>query len=68
MLAALRGTDGGSCHFHCKVLGTLHGACVCLCMFLLLNVVYLPIYAKLGLVVGMIKQMSDGKEVDIVNC
>ena len=34
----------------------------------LLNVVYLPIYTKLGLVVGMTKQMSDGKEVDIVNC
>ena len=33
-----------------------------------INVVYLPIYAKLGLVVSMTKQMSDGKEVDIVNC
>ena len=37
-------------------------------LFLLLNVVYLVIYAKLGLVVGMTKQMSDGKKVDIVNC
>ena len=36
--------------------------------FLLLNVVYLTIYAKLGLVVGTTKQMSYGKEVDIVNC
>ena len=43
-------------------------ASVCLCLFLLLKIVYLPIYAKLGLVVGMTKQMSDGKEVDIVNC
>ena len=41
---------------------------VCLCLILLLNVVYLPIYAKLGLVVGMTKLMSSGKEVDIVNC
>ena len=36
-------------------------------MFVSLNVVYLPIYAKLGLVVCMTKQMSNGKEVDIVN-
>ena len=41
---------------------------VCLCFFLLLNVVYLPIYAKLRLVVGMTKQMSNGKEIDVVNC
>ena len=48
--------------------GTLNGAGVCQCLFLILNVVFLTIYAKLGLVVGMTKQMSDGKEVDIVNC
>ena len=61
--AALRGTDNGSCHFHCTV-DTLCGAGVCLCLFLALKVVYLPIYAKLGLVVGMTKQMSNGKEAD----
>ena len=59
-VAALRGTDNGSCHFHCTVLAALCGAGVCLCLFLALDVVYLPIYAKLGLVVGMTKQMSDG--------
>ena len=68
ILAALCDTDGGSCHFHCTVLAALCGAGVCLCLFLLLNVVYLPIYAKLRLVVGMTKQMSNGKEADIVNC
>ena len=67
-VAALRGTDNGSCHFHCTVLAALCGAGVCLCLFLALDVVYLPIYIKLGLVVGMTKQMSDGKEADIVNC
>ena len=36
-------------------------------LFLLFNVVYLPIDAKLGLVVGITKQMSDGNEVDILN-
>ena len=65
---ALCDTDGGSCHFHCTVLVALCGAGVCLCLFLLLYVVYLVIYANLGLVVGMTKQMSNGKEVDIVNC
>ena len=67
-VAALRGTDNGSCHFHCRVLAAPCGAGVCLCLFLALNVVYLPIYAKLRLVVGITKQMSDGKEADIVNC
>ena len=67
-VAALRGTYNGSCHFHCTVRAALWGAGVCLCLFLALDVVYLPIYAKLWLVVGMTKQMSDGKEVDIVNC
>ena len=62
--AALCGTDGGSCYFHCTVLAAL---CACLCLFLLLNVVYLAICAKLWLIVGMTKQMSDGKEADIVN-
>ena len=55
-------------HFHCTVLAALCGAGVCLCLFLLLNVVYLAIYVKLGLVVGVTKQMSNGKEEDIVNC
>ena len=63
-VAALRGTDG-SCHFHCTVLAALCGAVVSLCLFLALDVVYLPIYAKLGLVVGMTKQMSNCKEADI---
>ena len=67
-VAALRGTDNWSCHFHCTVLAAPCGADVCLCLFLALDVVYLPIYAKLGLVVGMTKQKSDGKEEDIVNC
>ena len=67
-LAALCGTDNGSYHFHCTVLAALCSVSVCLCLFLALNVVYLPIYSKLGLIVGMTKQMSDGKEADIVNC
>ena len=66
--AALCGTDGGSYSFHCTVPAALCGAGVCLCLFLLLNIVYLAIYAKLGLVVGMTKQISNGKEADIVNC
>ena len=45
-LAALCGTDAGSCHFHCTVLAALCGAGVCLCLFLLLDVVYLPILCK----------------------
>ena len=56
------------CHFHCTVLAAHCGADVWLCLFLALNVVYLSIYAKLGLVFDMTKQMSNGKEVDIVNC
>ena len=68
VLAALRGSDNGSCHFHCMILADFCGAGVCLCLFLLLYVVYLAICAKLGLVVGMTKQMSNGKEADIVNC
>ena len=60
----LRSRDSGSCHFHCTVLADLCGADVCLCLFLLLKIVYLPIYAKLGLVIGMTKQMSNGKKVD----
>ena len=67
-VADLRGTDNGSCHFHCTVLAALCGAGVCLCLLLALDVVYLPIYAKLWLVVAMTKQMSDDKEADIVNC
>ena len=53
--AALCVTDGGSYHFHCTVPAALCCAGVCLCLFLLLNVIYLAIYAKLGLVVGMTK-------------
>ena len=70
-VAAQRGTYNESRHCHCTVLAALCGAGICLCLFLLLNVVYfiLPIYAKLARVVfGMTKQMSDGREVDIVNC
>ena len=67
-VAALRGTDNEWCHFHCTVLAALCGVGVRLCLFLALDVFYLPIYAKLGLVVGMTKQMSNGKEADIVNC
>ena len=63
-VAALHGTDNGSCPFNCTVLAALCCAGVCLCLFLALDVVYLPIYAKLGLVVGMTKQMSDDKEAD----
>ena len=66
VLAALCGTDGGSWHFRCTVLAALWAAGVCLCLFLLLNVIYLPIYAKLRLVVGMAKQMLNDKEADIV--
>ena len=68
VLAAVCGTDGGSCHFHRTVLAALCGAGVCLCLFLFFNVVYLLSYAKLGLVVGMTKQISDDKEADMVNC
>ena len=56
------GPAGRSCHFNCTILAAPCGAGVCLYLFLLLNVLYLPIYAKLGLVVGMTKQMSNGKE------
>ena len=65
--ADLCGTNGGSCHFHCTVPSALCDAGVCLCLFLLLNVVYLAIYAKLWLIVGMTTQMSNGMEVDIAN-
>ena len=68
VLAALCGTDGGSCHFNGMILAAFCGAGVCLCLLLLLNVVYLAICAKLWLVVSMTKQMSNGKEADIVNC
>ena len=63
-----RGTYNLSSHFHCTVLAALCGAGVCLCLLLVLDVVSLPIYAKLWLVVGMTKQISDGKEADIMNC
>ena len=68
VVAALLGADNGSYHFHCMMLADFCGSGVSLCLFLLLDVVYLAISAKLGLVVGMIKQMSNSKEVDIVNC
>ena len=45
-VAALRGTDDGSCHFLCTVLAALYGAGVCLCPFLTLDVVYLQIYCQ----------------------
>ena len=64
-VAALRGTDNGSCHFHSTLLAALSDVGVCL--FLALYVVYLLIYAKLGLVIDMTKQISDGKEADMVN-
>ena len=67
--AVLRGADNGFCHFHCMILADFCGAGVCLgFFFLLIHVVYLAICVKLGLVIGMTKQMSNGKEVDIVNC
>ena len=50
------------------ILADFCDAGVCLCWLLLLDVVYLAICAKLGLVVGMTKQMSNVKKVDIVNC
>ena len=68
VLEALHGTDNGSCHYHHMVLAALCVAGVCLCLFLLLNIVYLPIYAKLGLVIGMTKRKSNVKKADIVNC
>ena len=57
-----------SCQFQRELLAALCDAGVGLCLFLLLNVVYFPIYVKLGSVVGMTKEMSDGKETDILNC
>ena len=66
--AALHGADGGSCQFQSAELAALCNAGVCLALILLLNAVYLPIHLKLGLVVGMTNQMSDGKEEDILNC
>ena len=50
------------------ILADFCGAGVCLCFILLLDVVYLATCETLGLVVGMTKQMSNGKEADIVNC
>ena len=43
---------------------------VCLCLFMVVSYFKRCLFAdvKLGLVVSMEKQMSDGKEVDIVNC
>ena len=49
----------------------ISGSLWCRCLFMFIscnNAVYLPIYAKLGLVVDMTKQMANVKEVDIVNC
>ena len=39
--AAMCDTDDGSCHFHFQVPTALSGTGVCLCLILLLNVVYL---------------------------
>ena len=70
VLAALCGTDGGSCLFQRGTSGSVWRRC-CLCLFLVLNVVYLLFDVKLRLFVnfvGMTKQVSDGKEIDILNC
>ena len=100
-LAALYGTDGGSCHFSrisaCDTSGSVwyrfYENSVVFCfvsfilflsflffsfcffhfvsfnvLFLSINVAYLSIYVKRGLVVGIIKQISDGKKVDIMIC
>ena len=53
ILAALRGADGRSCRFQRAVLADLCSAGFCLYSFRLLIIVYMPIYIKLGLVVGM---------------
>ena len=37
VLAALCGTDGGYCHFHCTVLAALSGTGVCLCLLFFIN-------------------------------
>ena len=63
-VATLCGTDNGSCHFHCTVLTVLCAAGVCLCLFFLLNVVYLQVYVTLELIVGMTKHRSNCKEAD----
>ena len=68
VLAVLCDIDGGYCCFQRAVLSILSGAGVYLYLFLLLNVVYLLIYVKLGLVVGITEQISHGKKVDILNC
>ena len=70
VLAALRRADNGSCHSHYTVLAALCDAGVfyVLCLFLLINVLYLPMLLKLGLIVGLTKQTSDGKEIDMLNC
>ena len=57
------GTDNGSCQFHCTAPAALCGAGVCLRLFLLLNIVYLLIFAKLWLVVGITKQMSKPSKI-----
>ena len=65
--ASLRGNSRGSFHFHCTAIAAPCSAGVCLYLFLLLNVVYLPIYAKLGLVVGMTKIMlTERRSVDMI--
>ena len=45
---------------------SIYGNGVCLCQFLLIIGMHLPTDVKLWLVVNMIKQKSDGKEVDIL--
>ena len=67
VLAALRGTDGGSCHSLYVTSGSLW------CRFLLMFVSFIKCclfsdLCQLGLVAGMTKQMPDGKEADVVNC
>ena len=57
-----------SCRFQCTALAAISNAGFYLSFFFILNVVYLPIYAqKKGLAVGMTKQISNCKEIDILN-
>ena len=68
VLAAVRGTDNGSCNFHCTVLAALHGAYVCLCFVSFNKRRLFSDLCQTRVVRRYDKQMSDGKEVDKVNC
>lgn len=69
---ALLGADGGSCHCSCRFQRRLPedqcDADVCLYLFHFLIVVCLLNYVKLGLAVGVTKQMSGGNEVEVQKC